>query len=621
VQFRSVCSLPGLHLLISIENIRPISYDERRIFVNTLDKMNHFQWYVTDVLYSDGKMMVGRSYYDGYPFTVFQSKKGVTLIEGAIYNKSDTRVKKELHEISLAESSITQLLNKVKKFLLSSNGEFMVVKYDKETEKCLIFNDALGRLPFYYCSSPNQSSDRIVMSREVKFIIPFLKKPYFDITALAEYLLFGYTLGKKTLWRDIKRLPPATVSVIDTKNNEFLLKKVLSWNLDTKSEKSETMNQLQEETRKLVNLFLNSLKDTARTFSKEHTHIVSLSGGLDSRATLAGLVETGVNPTAYSYPSEENRVAKKIAQTLKVRHHIISSSFEMTNGDYAKLTDGLLDIGLRPLVSYLYGVREKIGNKVILYTGDGGDKTVGPTALKSGIFNLEELLQYIIETDHFFDLNEISSMLNIQKGIFQEHLKKHLMAYPEKTMEGKFVHFKVFERGFKWLFVGEDRNRFFMWSTTPFYYTRFFRASMKVSQRFKEHYILYKNFLSSLNPFLPRIRYYNRLVPLSVPNWLLKLYLTIFESLKKRFYDTGGRAGTTNPISLLSARAHVKPAQERTGDIRRLMLQLLSQKNVFNSLDQSRISETIKKETNQMKLDILAALVLYASLIKSTSHS
>jgi asparagine synthase (glutamine-hydrolysing) len=556
---------------------------------------------------------MGRSHYNGYPFAVFQSEKEVTVIEGAIYDKSDSRVKKELREISLSELSLNQLLDKIKEFVLSTHGEFLAVKYDKQRGRCLIFNDALGRLPFYYCSFPRRSSTIIIMSREVKFIIPFLEKPDFDITALAEYLLFGYPLGDRTLWKDIKRLPPATMLVINTQNKDFLSKRVLSWNLDPKSESNETISSLHEETGKLVNLFLSSLKDIAQKFSKDYAHIVSLSGGLDSRATLAGLREIGVNPAAFSYPSGENLIAKKIAQKLMVDYHIILPSFKILNEDYVKLTDGLLSIGLRPRISYFYGLREKIGNKAILYTGDGGDKTLSPLGFKFNISNVQELLSYIIETDHVFDLDDISSMLNLHKENFREHLKNYLITYPEKTMEGKFAHFKVFERGFKWLFVGEDRNRFFLWSTSPFYSVRFFRASMKRSQRVKEHYMLYKNFLLSLNPVMSRIQYYDRLIPLSIPNVLLKLYLTAFEWLKTHFYELG----TANPINLLIG----EPPQEMSDETKKLILQLLGQKDIFNFLNSSRVGETIIKEKNQTRLNILATLILHASLVKSSHNS
>ena len=577
--------------------------------MNTLNKMKHFQWYVADVLCNDANMIIGRSYYNGYPFTVFRSKKRVTLIDGAIYDKSSRKVKEELDKISLAETSLTQLLDKVKKFLLTTHGEFIVIKYNAEMQRCLIFNDAIGRLPFYYCSAArarNRFSDKIVMSREVKFIVPFLEKTDFDILALAEYLLFGYPLGERTLWKDIKRLPPATMSMIDTKNNKFLLKRVLRWNLEPQS---QTMHQVREETGKLVNLFLSSSKNIAQTFSKDYAHIVSLSGGLDSRAILAGLVKIRANPIAYSYPSGENRIAKKVAQTSKVKYQVISSSFKMTNEDYVKLTDCLISMRLRNVVSYLYGIREKMEKKAILYTGDGGHqlKREYVHTLKN-ISNVEKLLDYIMETDHIFDIDEISSMLNIDKASFKEHLKKHIMAYPEKTMEGKLIHFKQFERYFKWMFVGEDRNRLFLWSTTPFYSIHLFRASMRVPQRFKEHYILYKNFLSSLNPVLSRIQYYDRLIPLSVPDWLLKLYLSAFEWLRRHFY----KKGTTSPIDLLSG----ERAQERTDEMRKLILKFLGQKCVSSFLEQSRVSEVTKKTKNPNKLNILAPLVVYADLLK-----
>lgn len=606
-------SLPGLHLLSSMENAQPISSDDKRRFLNTLMGMRHFQWYETNVLYSDRNMIIGRSFYNGYPFAIFQNDKYVTVVEGAIYNKSERRIEKELLKISLVESSLNQLLDKTKEFLLSTYGEFLIVKYDKRNGKCLLVNDAIGRLPFYYCSVPRPSSTMIVMSREIKFIVPFLRKPDFDKTALAEYLLFGYPLGDRTLWKDIKRLLPGTMLIINTENRDLLLKEVLSWNLDPRNEGSENMTSLHGKAQKLVNLFLSSLSDITQVFSKDHAQIVSLSGGLDSRATLAGLLGIGVNPIAYSFPSGENRIAKKIADTLKVNYHVISSSFKISYKEYVKLTDGLIDIGLRPRFSYLYGARQTTGNEAILYTGDGGDKTLSALGFRFDISSVQKLLSYIIETDHIFDLDEISSMLKLHKDAFTAHLKNYVMTYPEKTLEGKFVHFKVFERGFKWLFVGEDRNRFFLWSTTPFYYFPFFRASMKESQRVKEHYMLYKDFLLSLNPVLSRIQYYDRLIPLSIPNWILKLYLTAFEWLKTHFYKNG----IANPINLIIGES----AKKMPDETRKLMLNILDQTRTGNLLDSSQVGKIMMKEKNQMKLNILATFILYASLVNSSDNS
>lgn len=567
--------------------------------------MNHFPWYSTDVLYKDSNIILGRSHYVGYPSRVFEDEKCITVIEGCMYNKSDRAVKEDLIGFSLSNLTPTELVEHTRRFISKTDGEFIVVKYDKQKGSCLIFNDALGRLPFYY-SHATSSPTSIVMSRELKFVIPFLADLYVDKTALADYLLFGYSLGDRTLWKNIRRLPFAAMIMMDIEKKGLVLRQALSWNLDPRDYGSKNGNRLHEKTGRLVDLFTSSLKGIAGKFSEGYTQVVSLSGGLDSRATLAGLRQIGMSPVAFSYPSREIHIARDTAKALKVDHYTISSSYELSDEDYVKLTDGLLDIGLRPLLSYLYGIREKAGEKAILYTGDGGDKTLGPLHLGSGISNLQELVSYIIDADHIFDLDEVSSMLNVDENDLRSRIESHLTAYHEDTMEGKFLHFKVFERGFKWLFVGEDRNRVILWSTTPFYSIRFFTSSTEESQSTKEHYALYKDFLLNLNPILTQIPYYNRLIPLSAPDWLLKLYLTAFEWFKRHLYFQGA----SNPIVALMG----EPTQRIPDATRRKILQLLNQKGIFDFLDSSRVRRQILSEKNQMKLNLLATLILHVNL-------
>jgi asparagine synthase (glutamine-hydrolysing) len=599
--------MPGLHLLSSKELQRIGSYDRKR-FSRTLIGMCHFQWYEAEILYDGQNLIVGRSFYRGYPFAIFQDDKYITIVEGAIYNKSERRIGEELSAISLSELSFDELTQKIRTFIISSRGEFVVVKCEKRGGKCLVINDALGRLPFYYCSIAQIPSPLIVMSREVKFIVPYLRGSDFDKTALGEYLLFGYPLGERTLWKDVKRLLPGSMLMIDTENGQLLSREVLSWNLDPKKESGEDACTLHLKALELEDLFLASLSKTVKTFPKEYAQIVSLSGGLDSRATLAGLIKVGATPVAYSFPAAEDRVAKKIAEKLKVDYHIISSSFEISNEDYVKLTDGLLDIGMRSRISYLYGLRLAAGTEAIVHTGDGGDKTLSALGFRYSVTNVQRLLQHIVATDKIFSLAEICSILGLDEAAFNRHLEDHIMLYPEHTMEGKFAHFRIFERGFKWLYVGEDRNRLFLWNTTPFYDFSFFVSSMEESQHAKEYYRLYKEFLSCLNPKLPRFRYYDRLVPLSIPNPLLKLFLFAFEWLKTRFY----RRGTLNVFDLLLG----QQVNQMPNETKNLLLNILSE-GTSDYFATFPTIKTITEEKNQAKLNILATLVLYLSLARS----
>ena len=603
--------MPGLHLLCSIDSAQPISSVARERFLKTLLEMRHFKWIESDVLYDGHDLVVGRSFYSGYPFTVFQDDEYITVVEGAIYNKSEIKVREELSAVSLTSPSLDELTNGVKAFVLSSHGDFLVAKFEKNTGKCLVVNDALGRLPFYYCSAI-QPSNLIAMSREVKFLVPFLRGFDFDKTALGEYLLFGYPLGERTLWKDVKRLFPGCMLLIDAENGKLLSKKVLSWNFDPKKETIKDVKTLHLEAQKLVDLFVCSLSEISRVFPREYSQIVSLSGGLDSRATLAGLIRVGVNPVAYSFPAAEDRIAKKIAGKFNVEYHIISSPFEISDEEYVRLTDGLIDIGLQSRLSYFYGLRQAAGKEAVVYTGDGGDKTLSALGFSYSVTDVQSLLQHIIATDKIFDVAEVSSVLGLDTTAFTKHLENHIMLYPEKTMEGKFAHFKILERGFKWLYVGEDRNRLFLWSMTPFYDFAFLRASMEKSQNGKEYYRLYKEFLSILNPVLPKIQYYDRLIPLSVPNSLLRLFLFAFDWLKARFY----RRGTLNLFDLfLGQRMSQLPNKTKV-----LLLRILKERTL-DCFATSPAVKIVTEENNQSKLNVLATLILYLSLVKPREHS
>ena len=62
------------------------------------------------------------------------------------------------------------------------------------------------------------------------------------------------------------------------------------------------------------------------------------------------------------------------------------------------------------------------------------------------------------------------------------------------------------ERGIKWLFEGEDRNRFFFWSVAPYYGQFVFNYAMNVSDNLKSGHKLYNNFLANLSPELLKIK-------------------------------------------------------------------------------------------------------------------
>jgi asparagine synthase (glutamine-hydrolysing) len=215
------------------------------------------------------------------------------VLEGMIYNIDDTAIRKdlfvianELHEGGLFKEAITR-------FLAQADGEFVVLIYDKQTKNLCVFNDALGRLPFFWY----RDDEVLTFSREIKFAYPFIDQITFNKSALMEYLLYGFALGERTLIEGIKRLLPATLLVYRRSNHKLSKEQVLPLTFEPEEEDRKSPPENIEDLRRS---FLDGLQNRVEKLGSKKA-IISLSGGLDSRATLAGLSACGVKPRAITY--------------------------------------------------------------------------------------------------------------------------------------------------------------------------------------------------------------------------------------------------------------------------------------------------------------------------------
>jgi len=94
----------------------------------------------------------------------------------------------------------------------------------------------------------------------------------------------------------------------------------------------------------------------------------------------------------------------------------------------------------------------------------------------------------------------VAQITGLSVDAIRRSVRDRLRLYPETDPASKYVHFLVYERGVNFLFEGEDRNRFFFWSTTPFYSIDFFRYAMNCPPEQKTRYNLYRSFLTELAP-------------------------------------------------------------------------------------------------------------------------
>lgn len=484
--------------------------------------MIHTDQYKTKIHFSEKSYFLGCTGYKEYPVKVFENDEFYIFLEGQIY-KNFPDVNSELND--LAKKIFQGNKNNVKKvvadWLLNTDGDFIILIMHKHRNEIYIINDVLGRLPLYYY----KVNGKLFISRELQFIVNLMKEIEFDKMAIAQYLLFGYSLGKRTLFENIFRLQPASIINIDLNNSKTEIDNVYQFNFE---KKKYANRKLKENAYNLVKLFIEACKNRTNSHDK---NIVTLSGGLDSRTVAAGLNKTKISFYGATYldfnktAELDVKIAKQLAHVFKINWKLFSLKPPKGKDilELLKIKNGLNYLGMGFILPFYKNVKKTYGSDIIIFSGDGGDKLLPDISPSVNLSSLDELVKYVISQNQIYSLNDVATLTKIDEKEIISELKTVLFDYPEKDINQKYVHFLIFERGFKWLFEGEDRNRFYFWSTTPFYSVDFFKYVMNCPNSMKNKYNLYREFLLQLSPEASAIDYSNWKLPIA--SGRSKLYL------------------------------------------------------------------------------------------------
>jgi len=377
------------------------------------------------------------------------------------------------------------------------------------------------------------NQDFYVITREIAFIINNFNVSI-DRIALAQYLLLGYPISERTLFSDVNRIQPA--SIISIENNKLNYKNLINHNFSNISFKSPLNDKLLKD---LELIFLESIK----TRSEKQRNVLSLSGGCDSRALLCGFLKLGIPYKSFTYLDFEKTASDdmKIATLLQRSFNfdwtpILLEKTKQSECDFLfDIKAGLNHLGMSFMIQLLNQILINADQNIILFTGDGGDKILRDITPHKNVSSLRSLVDYLIYNNAVFPLEIVSDLTNINKKDIYDILYSLLQSYPEKKISSKYIHFLIKERAFKWLFEGEDRNRFFFWSTTPFYSLPLFKYSMSIDHKIKSNFQLYKKLIQCLNPSADKIAYTNWKANISIkyPNVFRQLSINSKKAFEK----------------------------------------------------------------------------------------
>lgn len=301
--------------------------------------------------------------YNGEVFNYPELRQELIRRGHKFYTSSDTEVILHLYE------------DKGINCLKELNGQFAFAIWDSNNRTLFLARDRVGILPLFY-TIQNQ---RLYFASEIKAI--FTNKEIhraLDSESLDQVFTFWTTLPGKTVFNNIKELPPAHYMLISP--NEIKYDKY--WDLNFANNK-ETVNRLSAD---LVNEISELMMDAVRIRLRADVPVGTyLSGGIDSSA-LTETVKKNFNNELRSFgirfenkDYDEGKFQNEMVDYLNINHSEIIARNEDIGANLEEVLwhteKPLLRTGPIPLY-LLSKLVNQSGYKVVL-TGEGADEVFG----------------------------------------------------------------------------------------------------------------------------------------------------------------------------------------------------------------------------------------------------
>ena len=142
---------------------------------------------------------------------------GLTIVfNGEIYNFRELRIAAcqramPSRPVPTPRSSSTPTASGAAACVEHLRGMFSFAIWDERKRALLLARDRFGIKPLYTA----WVGERFYFASEVKALLPFLPDVRIDYRGLRDYLTFQFYLQGKTLFRDVREVPPATSCLVD----------------------------------------------------------------------------------------------------------------------------------------------------------------------------------------------------------------------------------------------------------------------------------------------------------------------------------------------------------------------------------------------------------------------
>lgn len=249
------------------------------------------------------------------------SGRYVIVFNGEIYNYLELRQQLAARGARFRSHSDTEVLLQLFEqdgpdCVHKLNGMFAFTVWDRQTSTLFAARDRFGVKPFYWY----ERNGRLAFASEIKALFRLGElAPELDSRGLADYLTFQFCLDDKTLFRDVRRLPPGHTLTVRTGETPVVKK---YWDLDFTVDKIHPAEYYEHQ---LLRLLEDSVRLQLRADVPLGAH---LSGGLDS-STVACLASSLLGSSIHTFTGgfrdgpqyDETGYARLVAEQTAAYHH------------------------------------------------------------------------------------------------------------------------------------------------------------------------------------------------------------------------------------------------------------------------------------------------------------
>ena len=269
------------------------------------------------------------------------------------------------------ESIINNIEREQFEFFKSFKSPFVIVVLNKKKGIIIIVSDRISLQPMYYLTNVNG----MVISTSISTFCKLFNINNFNIHWLYEFLFFNYPIKKTTIFKNVVRMPPATVLKYDFYTNEYKLFKYAE-----KFKRKDDLLSGKNAFEKAKEVFSERVP---KYFGDKMDVALGLSGGLDSRAILSFIPTASKEYTktyTFGIPGCSDLFeASKITETLSLPHveiyfdDIFEKKLPKLIYETVYLSGGLQQVN-RSHLTHVYRTLTNSGKKLsAIITGDSGD--------------------------------------------------------------------------------------------------------------------------------------------------------------------------------------------------------------------------------------------------------